>query len=91
MQISFSKVGVVCSGLDWAWQPIVKRNGNQIEKLIEMPRNGANNNGQVMRLSTAHTQQEEEEGNPEAGNPEDGNPEKAKSKLATSSRIYLLD
>lgn len=62
MQISFCKVGVVCSGLDWAWQPIVKRNGNQIEKLIEMPRNGANNNGQVMRMSTAHTQQEEEEG-----------------------------
>lgn len=62
-----------------------------------MPRNGANNNGQVMRLSTAHTQQEEEKegnpeaGNPEEGNPEEGNPEKAKSKLATSSRIYLLD
>lgn len=85
-------MGVVCSGLDWAWQPIVKRKGNQIEKLIEMPRNGANNNGQVMRLSTAHTQQEEEEeGSPEEGNPEEGNPEKAKSKLATSSRIYLLD
>lgn len=88
MQISFHKMGVVCSGLDWAWQPIVKRKGNQIEKLIEMPRNGANNNGQVMRLSTAHTQQQEEE---EERNPEEGNPEKAKSKLATSSRIYLLD
>lgn len=88
-------MGVVCAGLYWAWQAIVKRNGNQIEKLIEMPRNGGNNNGQVMRLSTAHTQQQEEgERNPK-GNPEEGNPEKRrereKSKLATSSRIYLLD
>lgn len=45
-----------------------------------MPRNGGNNNGQVMRLSTAHTQQQEEgEGNPK-GNPEEGNPEKTRER-----------